>query len=112
VVRVSSLWPEHPEDPDDSDEPDYFEVGAEHPDTSHEMAAGFDTTTLKEQILAALASGPKTDDAMEILLGRSHQSLSGCRRSLVKDGKVEDSGMRGVTRYGNSAILWRLSSPE
>jgi len=50
-----------------------------------------------------------TDDDLEYLTGRSHQSVSACRNSLVAAGLVEDSGQTKVNRYGNDAVLWRAT---
>ena len=47
-----------------------------------------------------------TDDEVEQITGRSHQSVSATRNSLMEDGLVVDSGMRRKTRYGNDAIVW------
>lgn len=87
-------------------------VGADLPDTSQAMQrkAFRRSGTLRKEIYDYLGrTGGATDDQMEIGLDRSHQSVSGTRRSLVKDGYVEDSGGRALTRYGNSAIIWVLT---
>lgn len=35
-----------------------------------------------------------------------HQSASAARNSLLKDGLIQDSGIRRKTRQGNDAIAW------
>jgi hypothetical protein len=51
-------------------------------------------------------SGGMTDDELEVVTGRSHQSVSGARATLKKDGWVADSGKRRPNRYGNEAVVW------
>lgn len=56
-------------------------------------------------IQAAGARG-LTDDELESNSGRSHQTMSATRNSLLADGVIVDSGQRRPTRYGNPAIAW------
>lgn len=49
-----------------------------------------------------------TDDELEKITGRSHQSVSATRNSLMKDGLIEDSGRRRRTQWGNEAIAWKV----
>lgn len=47
-----------------------------------------------------------TDDELETVMGRSHQSVSAARNGLVKDGLLVDSGEKRPTRYGAEATVW------
>ena len=62
---------------------------------------------MKWKVLSLLKTRDSTDDELEMLTGMSHQSLSACRRGLVKDGLVEATGDRRPTRSGRSAQVWR-----
>ena len=66
-------------------------------------------TEMKWKVLSLLKTRESTDDEMEVLTGMSHQSLSACRRGLVKDGLVEATGGHRPTRSGRSAQVWRAS---
>ena len=66
-------------------------------------------TEMKWKVLSLLRTRESTDDEMEVLTGMSHQSLSACRRGLVKDGLVEATGGHRPTRSGRSAQVWRAS---
>lgn len=50
-----------------------------------------------------------TDDDLEIVLNRAHQSVSGSRNGLVKRGYLVNSGRIRVNRHGNEAIVWIVS---
>ena len=87
-----------------------FVVSKKHPDTSHAIVQKMREGTLKAEILGLLTQ-PRhrwglTDDQLEMKLNRSHQSVSGSRNNLVKNGLVMDSKRRRETRYGNEAIVW------
>lgn len=80
-----------------------------HPDTSREMASRVigRSGTLRQMVYSAIRdAGGATDDELEKMLSRSHQSVSGSRNSLMNDGLIEDSGRRIQTRYGFRAIVW------
>ena len=62
---------------------------------------------MKWKVLSLIKTRESTDDELEILTGMSHQSLSACRRGLVKDGLVEATGDRRPTRSGRAAQVWR-----
>ena len=47
-----------------------------------------------------------TDDEMEQITGRTHQSVSACRNALVHKGYLVDSGQRRPTRSGNQANVY------
>ena len=65
-------------------------------------------SSMKARILRMLEETQSTDDEMEKALGMSHQTLSSCRRSLVKDGLVEATGDKRPTRSGRNAQVWRI----
>lgn len=66
--------------------------------------------TVKNALLQALAARPQTDDEMEMMLDMSHQTVSACRRSLVKEGWVESTGNLRQTRTGRQAQVWRIKN--
>lgn len=86
-------------------------VGHEHPDTAHRAAAGVlpRTGTQRREVydLIRKANAGLTDDELEQISGRSHQSISATRNSLMVDGLIYDSREQRLTRYGNDAIVWR-----
>ena len=92
-------------------------VGNEHPDTAQiaasiaRLRAG---TRRKEAFDAIRLKGLQglTDDELEALTGRSHQSLSATRNTLMNDGLIVDSGHRRPTRYGSMAIVWVVPGLE
>lgn len=62
-------------------------------------------------VLSSLSTGV-TDDELEESLGGKHQSISACRRSLVIDGYLVDSGRTRKNRVGNECIVWTHTSKE
>lgn len=48
-----------------------------------------------------------TTDAIEVRLGRSHQSVSPRVTDLRDQGWIEDSGFTRATRYGQQAVVWK-----
>lgn len=85
-------------------------VGHNHPDTAQAMAASFRTGTLRETVYRLITQhNGLTDYDLEDITGRSHQSVSGTRNSLVKDGLVTDSGVRRRNRFDNDVIVWRAT---
>ena len=86
-------------------------VGANHPQTSHDAAqrALPSSGSKRRMVLDAIRdSGDGLCDwQLERDLEWKHESASACRRSLVKDGWVQDSGrVRPVPDTGNPAIVW------
>jgi hypothetical protein len=86
-------------------------VGAEHPQTSQLAAQrALPSSGSKRRLVldAIRESGDGLCDwQLERLLEWKHESASACRRSLVKDGWVQDSGrVRPVPDTGNAAIGW------
>ncbi len=47
-------------------------------------------------------------EGVEIILDERHQSISASIRHLVKEGLVEDSGLKTKTSSGRKAILWQI----
>jgi hypothetical protein len=86
-------------------------VGHAHPETAKRAAgiaslrAGSRRKEVYDAIQRTLHRG-FTDDEMETALGRSHQTLSATRNSLMNDGLIVDSGQRRRTKWGNDAIVW------
>lgn len=82
--------------------------------TDTQQAAGFlalpDSGTLRRAVYDVIAGDNygRTDDELELFLGRSHQSVSARRRELVLGNFIVDSGERRRTRRGTTAIVWRL----
>lgn len=69
--------------------------------------------TFKAELLALINTHPHglTDDEMERLTGRSHQSVSAARNSLMHDGHIKahttaGQPVRRRTRYANEAQVW------
>lgn len=92
-------------------------VGKDHPDTAKAAAAKAHpkSGTIRRAIYDVVAekgATGATDDEMEKALRRSHQSVSGSRNSLVRDGHLRDSGLRRKNSYGNDAIVWVVADPS
>lgn len=88
-----------------------IEIGGDHPETSHEMAARVLPKTGTQRRLVydlALSRGALgvTDDEIEVALDMLHQSASAARNSLMNDGWLADTGIRRNTRRGFRAIAW------
>lgn len=70
---------------------------------------------LRRKIVYAVAKHERypvpgcTDDMLERITQRSHQSVSSARRSLVQMGWLRDSGQRENTRTGRGAVKWVLT---
>lgn len=73
------------------------------------------TGTLRRQVHdMVLASGTvgMIDEQLENAIGGKHQSVSACRRSLVLDGYLQDSGRTRKNRVGNECIVWTHKDAE
>lgn len=86
-------------------------VGTSHPATSKIAAARVlpATGTKRRLVYEAIRQSifGMCDWELEQKFQWKHESLSACRRSLVVDGWVVDSGMtRPVPDTGNEAIVW------
>jgi predicted transcriptional regulator len=83
-------------------------------ETSREAWRSFlpDSAKLDRLIMKSLEDlGEVTCQRIEGYIDRDHQAVSGNLRHLVEKNLVEDSGRRGKTRSGRSAILWRIVNP-
>lgn len=94
-----------------------FHVRKDAPDTSKVVSDKMRAGTLQGDVLHALINksavfGGATDDELERFLGRSHQSVSGARNTLVRKGYVVDSGERRKNSHGNMAIVWYYTGKE
>ena len=84
------------------------------PETSHQAAAmarlrvGSMRYDVYRSILFAGDEG-RTDEELEGILGRKHQSISAARNTLAGDDLIEDSGQRRNTSSGTPAIVWVIS---
>ena len=87
------------------------------PETSRLAAQSITPAKLSEVqglVLDALEKGPATDEQILERVRRtsarraSPQSLRSRRCELVRHGLVVDSGRRGRTEYGSSAIVWEI----
>lgn len=85
-------------------------VGHTHPVTAIVAAqrALPGTGTKRRMVLDAIrTSGGLCDWELERLFGWKHESASACRRSLVQDGWLVDTGQtRPVPDTGNPAVVW------
>lgn len=65
--------------------------------------------TRRKEIYDLIVTSPDgmTDDEIEIATGYTHQSASGARNSLMRDGFIWDSGERRKNRRGNLSIVWK-----
>ena len=79
-------------------------------ETSREAYASINPQTLLGEVVYRLKESVTglTCDALEIILQRSHQSVSSCIRRGVKSQLIEDSGERQPTRSGRRAIVWQI----
>lgn len=86
-------------------------VGHGHPETAQKMERHTfpRSGSFRRQVydyLVFMGDRGATDDELEVAFGRSHQSTSGCRSTLKKDGWVVASRQVRVNRWGNEAIVW------
>lgn len=86
-------------------------VGHRHPPTSHAAAQRVlpSTGTKRRMTYDLISASPDglCDWELEAAFNWKHESASACRRSLVKDGWLIDSGRtRPVPDTGNAAIVW------
>jgi hypothetical protein len=62
---------------------------------------------LEARVLAVVTERPRTCDAVEIVTGLSHQTVSARLRGLVLREQIENSGQKALTRSGRWAVVWR-----
>lgn len=84
------------------------------PQTSHDAAdtAKLRVGTLRYDVHRSIRFAGiegRTDDELEEILVKSHQSVSAARNTLANDGLIVDSGVRRPTRTGNDAIVWIIA---
>jgi hypothetical protein len=94
-----------------------FRVSRKHPGTSKAIVSAIREGTLQDQVLAKFIYAShvgegRTDDEIEVMIGRSHQSVSAARNHLVKRGYLTDSGKTRINRWGNQATVWQYTGKE
>ncbi len=69
---------------------------------------------MQKAVYDAISRNPLglTDFDLEDALGRSHQSVSAARNTLMNAGLVTDSGKTRPNARGNRCIVWVVSSPS
>jgi len=60
-------------------------------------------------VIRASGSSGITCEAVEQQIGRTHQAVSGNLRHLVEREVVKDSGLKGKTASGRTAIRWVIA---
>ena len=94
------------------DEEAIFRVSRKHPGTSRAIVAAIREGSVQDEILdwfisdSANGGDGLTDDDLEIVSKRSHQSVSAARNHLVKRGYLTNSGKTRKNRWGNDAVVW------
>ena len=68
-----------------------------------------DTLSIGNKILLELYERGMTDDELEVTLKMRHQTVSACRRELVKKELVVPSGDTRPTRSGRKANVWTVT---
>jgi len=68
-----------------------------------------DTISIGNKILLELYERGMTDDELEVTLKMRHQTVSACRRGLVKKDLVVPSGDTRPTRSGRKANVWNVT---
>ena len=68
-----------------------------------------DTISIGNKILLELYERGMTDDELEVTLKMRHQTVSACRRGLVKKDLVVASGDSRPTRSGRKANVWEVT---
>lgn len=68
--------------------------------------------TYRREVYELVAQRPQgaTDEELELVLRRPHQTISSARNSLVEDGWLYDSGKRRPTLSNRPAIVWKHNS--
>lgn len=61
---------------------------------------------LEAKVWSVFTLGPRTADFVAGFLGMRTQTVTARIRALVQAGMLKDSGMRGRTTSGRTAILW------
>jgi len=68
-----------------------------------------DTVSISDKILLELYHCRATDDELEVKLEMRHQTVSACRRGLVKKDLVVPTGDTKPTRSGRKANVWECT---
>jgi len=98
-----------------------FHVGRNAPDTSKAVSDKIKSGSLQGLMLerfmfraqyVGIDGAGMTDDELEVFFGRTHQSVSACRNTLMRKGYLVDSGKRRKTRSGNQAIVWEWTGKQ
>ena len=94
-------------------------IGRNHPATSKDMArrAADGFPKVRGAVLTAIAGRDEgaTDDEVEQITGRTHQSVSAARNTLLRDALIDrlrdDDGceVHRRTRSGNPATVWTVT---
>lgn len=86
-------------------------VRRDHPDTSHAAAEAIAGAMrpMHRQVLRALYASAMTDEQLIVSTQLAASTLRPRRVELVDKGLVTDSGERGRTSSGRSAIRWQLT---
>jgi hypothetical protein len=77
-------------------------------DTSREAAATTPADTLRDRVLAVLADGPRSADAIADTLRVDILAIRPRVSELHQMGKVRDTGVRAINRSGKRAVVWGL----
>ena len=77
--------------------------------TSIWAKASVDILSIEEKILCELLILESTDDELEQRMEMRHQTVSACRRGLVKKEFAVATGKTRPTRSGRHANVWRLT---
>ncbi len=104
------------------DEDAVFEVRRNAPTTSKAIVEKIRKDSLQDRMLwlFSVEKHPNaytnrtgfTDDELELRMGRTHQSVSATRNTLMRKGYVVDSGLKRHTRSGNPAIVYVWTGKE
>jgi hypothetical protein len=81
-----------------------------HSDTSRAAAAAIKKRIgpLHLEILDFLATGGATDEEMQISIPMAANTQRPRRCELTAMGRIEDSGLRRLTKSRREAVIWRL----
>jgi len=83
-----------------------FEAGSDTSrDAAQSIAKGL--APLEKQVFLVLAERPRTCDAVEVVTGLPHQTVSARIRGLALRGAIVKAGWKALTRSGREADVWR-----
>lgn len=87
-----------------------------HSETSHAAAAAIEPSaaTLRQKVLLLLRNTPNgaTDEQIQWTLDMNPSTQRPRRIELVARGLVRDSGRKGKTQSGRSAVIWIAADEE